>query len=95
MSDLEVISISSGDTSPSPGDTPVVVLSSVLDASFDSPDLCASPACLEHHIDVNELNAWLSERPPTSWLDSCGWWILFFVSTELSRKAAVEPSRGL
>jgi hypothetical protein len=35
MSDLEVISISSGDTSPSPGDTPVVVLSSLLDASFD------------------------------------------------------------
>jgi hypothetical protein len=35
MSDLEVISISSGDTSPSPGESPVVVLSSVLDASFD------------------------------------------------------------
>ena len=65
MSDLEVISISSGDTSSSPGDTPVVVLSSVLDASFDSPDSCASPACFEHHIDANELNAWLSERPPT------------------------------
>jgi hypothetical protein len=37
----------------------------VLDTSFDSPDSCASPACFEHCIDVNELNAWLSERPPT------------------------------
>jgi hypothetical protein len=53
MSDLlEVISISSGDTSPE--DTPAVVLSSVSNA-----------ACFEHCIDANELNVWLSERPPT------------------------------
>jgi hypothetical protein len=65
MSDLEVISISSGDTSPSLGESPVVVLSSVLDTSFDPPDSCASSACFEHRIDANELNAWLSEHPPT------------------------------
>jgi hypothetical protein len=57
MSDLlEVISISSGDTSTQV--TPAVILSLVSNALFHSP------ASFEHCIDANELNAWLSECPP-------------------------------
>jgi hypothetical protein len=60
MSDLlEVISISSGDTSTQV--TPAVILSLVSNALFHSP------ASFEHCIDANELNAWLSECPPTKY----------------------------